>query len=80
MFEDVAPAPTADPVDLAGGRKGTYVTALDPETGQHDEKFICDDYVLITDGRVYLDSRQVHDNGTVVLTVKRRSAKEGIPQ
>ena len=51
---------------------GTRVTCTDVDTGESDSAVITDDYVLITDGSVYLDSVQQHANGTTVLTVKHR--------
>jgi hypothetical protein len=56
---------------LGYGTAGTRVTAEDIATGEGESKVIRDDYVLITDGRVYLHHRQVYKNGTVVLTIKR---------
>jgi hypothetical protein len=53
---------------------GTKVTCMDVDTGDSESAVICDDYVLVTDGNVYLDSVQKHANGTTVLTVKRREA------
>lgn len=53
---------------------GTKVTALDLESGESESTTIVDDYVLICDGRVYLDAVAAHANGTTVLTLKTRAA------
>lgn len=53
---------------------GTKVTALDLESGESESTTIVDDYVLICDGRVYLDGVAAHANGTTVLTLKTRVA------
>lgn len=52
---------------------GTRVTAEDIDTGESEAVLVRDDYVLICDGAVYLDSTVHHANGTAVLTIKRRS-------
>ena len=51
---------------------GTRVTCTDVETGQSDSAVIENDFLLVTDGSVYLDGVQRYANGTTVLTVKRR--------
>ena len=56
---------------------GTKVTATDLTTGESESQTIKDDFILITDGRCYLAHAAVHANGTKVLTVKVRGAKEG---
>lgn len=52
--------------------QGTQVTCRDVQTGQTGSKTIRDDYLLVTDGRCYLDGIQRHANGTTVLTIKTR--------
>lgn len=48
------------------------VTVSDPDTGEVlGERVIEDDYVLICNGRSYLDGMQTYANGTHVLTVKK---------
>lgn len=54
-----------------GGMSGTRVTCRDLETGEEETAEIKDDYIIVTDGRCYLDGVQVYANGTVVLTIKR---------
>ncbi len=53
---------------------GTRVTAEDINTGESEAVVIRDDYVLICDGEIYLDSAVHHANGTTVLMIKRRTA------
>lgn len=53
--------------------RGTKVTCLDAD-GNTQSVVIVDDFVLIVDGNRMLDSTRRYDNGTVVLTVKRRPA------
>lgn len=60
--------------------EGTRVTCTDVETGESESVVIRDDYLLITDGRCYLDGVQTYANGTAVLTVKRRAAEAGEPR
>lgn len=55
---------------------GTRVTCEDVETGESDSAVIQDDYMLITDGRCYLDGVQVYGNGTTQITIKMRPANE----
>ena len=50
---------------------GTKVTSEDLATGEHESKVIEDDWMLVTDGDVYLHGVQRYANGTTVLTVKR---------
>jgi hypothetical protein len=56
---------------------GTRVTCEDLETGESESRVIQDDYILVTDGAIALDSVQVYSNGTVVLTVKRKLVLRG---
>lgn len=63
LEDDDPPAPPARSV-------GTVVTAVDLATGYSETITIRDDFVVITDGRARLTSRQVHANGTAQLTVK----------
>ena len=55
---------------------GTRVTCTDVDTGDTQSEVIEDNYVLITDGRVYLHGVTRYANGTAVLTVKRRKPGE----
>lgn len=52
---------------------GTRVTATDLETGEAETTIIEDNYLLICDGKYYLDGYSRYANGTVVLTVKRKA-------
>lgn len=53
--------------------KGIKITADDLETGDHGESVILPgQYILIPAEPLYLDGKVVHQNGTVVLTLKRR--------
>lgn len=54
-------------------RPGTRVTAEDPVTGDREERFILNDYIVVTDGDRYVAEVQAHANGTHVITVKHRS-------
>ena len=50
---------------------GTRVTAFDIEHPEQAETVdIENNYVLIRDGSAYVDSVQVHSNGTHVLVIK----------
>jgi hypothetical protein len=52
-----------------------FVSATDPETGdEHTELIEPGCYVVIPVEPMYLAHTQVHRNGTVVLTLKRRPA------
>jgi hypothetical protein len=52
---------------------GTEVTCRDVETGETETATIRDDYVVITDGRMYVDGLVAYPkSGTVVVTIKRR--------
>lgn len=54
--------------------RGIRVTVEDLATGDTETKVIRDDWVLICDGRVYLDGLQEWPkSGTVQLTIKRGS-------
>lgn len=54
--------------------KGIKVTAVDLENGDTGEREIQPgDYLLLPVEPMYLDSIQRYGNGTVVLTLKRRS-------
>lgn len=57
--------------------EGTRITCTDVATGESESAVIRDDYLLVTDGRVYLDSRQTYANGTTVLTIKRKVDPRG---
>lgn len=57
------------------GTRGTRVTCTDVESGDTETAYITDDYILVCDGRAYLDTVQRHANGTVVLTVKHRGGE-----
>ena len=52
---------------------GTRVTCTDVDTGESESAVIENDYVVITDGNRYVDGFQQYANGTVVVTIKRRS-------
>lgn len=52
---------------------GIKVTCTDLLTGDTDERVIeINDYMVIPTGDRYIDSTQVLDNGTHVVTIKRR--------
>lgn len=53
---------------------GTKVVATDLDSGESEECVITDDYVVICDGRMHLDGIATHANGTVQLTLKRRTS------
>lgn len=48
------------------------VTVRDTETGDTETQTVENDYVIVTAGDCYVDSRQAHGKGTHVLTVKGR--------
>lgn len=51
---------------------GVRVTCEDVDTGESESKVLHDDWMVITDGRYYLDGVQSYPGtGTVVLTIKR---------
>lgn len=52
---------------------GTRVTCEDLDTGESESAEIHDDWLLICDGDRYLHHVNCHANGTVVLTIKRRT-------
>jgi hypothetical protein len=51
---------------------GTRVTCTDIESGESETATITDNFVVITDGSCFVDSQQIHANGTTVLTIKGR--------
>jgi hypothetical protein len=51
---------------------GTRVTCTDIDSGESQTEEIANNYILVTDGRCYLDGVVEHANGTTILTVKRR--------
>lgn len=53
--------------------QGTRVTCEDIETGESETAVVCNDFIVITDGRCYVDGTQIHSNGTVVITLKKKS-------
>jgi hypothetical protein len=50
----------------------TKVTSTDLDTDATEETVISDDYVITCAGTAYVDSVQMYDNGTHVITVKGR--------
>lgn len=52
---------------------GTRVTCEDVDTGESESTVILNDYLLVCDGNRYLDGVATYSNGTVVLTIKKRS-------
>jgi hypothetical protein len=55
---------------------GTRVTCEDIATGESESKTIENDWMVITDGRYYLDGIVTHANGTVQLTLKMKAAAD----
>ena len=56
---------------------GTRVTCEDLATGETESRVIQDDYVVVCDGRRYLDGMQVYrKSGTVVITLKLKPESE----
>lgn len=52
---------------------GTRVTCEDIETGETESQVIENNYVVITDGRAFVDGVQHYPGtGTTVLTIKRK--------
>jgi hypothetical protein len=59
--------------------KGTRVTCEDLETGETQSVIIRDDYVVICDGRAYVDGIQAWGkSGTQQITVKKRPIEEAV--
>lgn len=58
-------------------KMGTRVTCQDLATGEIESRVICDDYVIVTDGRMKIAAMQVYANGTVQVTLKRSSGGGG---
>lgn len=56
--------------------EGTRITCEDIRTGESDSAVIRNDFMLVTDGRCYLDGTQIYGNGTVVLTIKKKAASD----
>ena len=55
------------------GTQGTRVTCEDVETGDTEVQVVRDNYVVVTDGRCYVDHvNEYPGTGTVQLTLKRR--------
>lgn len=55
--------------------QGIRVTVEDLKTGETETKVICNEWLLICDGAVYLDGLQEWPkSGTVQLTIKRGAA------
>lgn len=53
---------------------GTRVTCTDITSGESETATITDNFIVITDGTSYLDSQQIHSNGTTVITIKGRKS------
>lgn len=51
--------------------RGTRVTCMDIETGESEARTITDDYLVVCDGKAYVDSVQVYANGTAVVTIRK---------
>ena len=49
------------------------VTCIDLDTGEKEEAVIENNYVVVTHGRRYLHSTQLHGNGTAVITIKTKT-------
>lgn len=53
---------------------GIKVTVEDEETGESNSASIWNDYVIVVAGNTYVAHREIHANGTTVLTIKKDKA------